>query len=469
MPWAGEVSWTEGNAPFCTERENMREEAERCPRCGVKVDREARYCSNCRSVLRVDVGLVREDFVAGEEYAGELIPLTFHLEDVRTVDPVKIDVTVRIVVLVVKRDRFLEHVAHGEDAPGTNELHDFLREGVYNAFRDMLGKRSIKELESDGAGSGLRKEFEVRVEHYLKNTLDAAGLYLNELKSVEYDFRNYSGVIDAEEKGFIRNEMDEVEAKELEKRILMRRKTLSLLGDLSLSDDKIEEYLLEEEKAKLLRSRELEDLKAALEERDMDRKTKRDWIIRKLELDQELDYERRKLLGKAGIDREVAEARYAVIEVEAGIERLRLENEIADQKVKNLAEIEMTGLKEESNLKAMGALIELKKKKDRDAIENELFREKEQLEMRLREKEIEAGLPRATGVPTGQAAPEAGTIYGEPSSPGKRDAAEESRDDDFVTLRCVNPGCNTAFSVKAGDRAAMYRCPKCSGRVMEQN
>jgi hypothetical protein len=316
--------------------------------------------------------------------------LVFNPEGIRTNDPVKIDATVTLVVEVMTPILFFENAARGSARFGVSDLHAFLADAVGSAFGDLLGKRSIKELEGDRADPKLKGNLEVLLEHQLKTTLETSGLYLSQLKAVEYDFRNYHRVKDVEEEGFIRNEKDEAEARELEKRIEIRRKTLDLVGDLSLSDEKIEEFLLEEEKGKLLRDQELKDIKTALEEREIDRKTKRQWITRKLELDQELDYERRRLLGKSGVEREILEARFAVIEVEAKLEKIRLENELQDQKTKAIAEIEINELKEESSLRIMRGMVELKAKKDRDAIENELFREKERLEIRLREKEREA-------------------------------------------------------------------------------
>ena len=289
---------------------------------------------------------------------------------------------------------FSENVARGQGICRIRDLNDYLEAPLRNAVSDLIGKKSVKELRSEGASVLLRKNFEVVLEHHLAVTLKGGGLYFDRLRSIEYDFKGFGGVMVAEEEGFIRKEKDVAEANELEKRIEARQRTAALLGDLSTSDEKIEEFLLEEEKSKLLRSRELHDIKTALEEKDVDHRTKREWIIQKLELDQELDYERRRLLGKAGLEREVAEAQYAVHEAEARLGKTRLENELSDQKTRWAAETEMKLRKEEGSLKIMQGLVEIKKQKDKDAIENDLFREKERLDIMLTEKENEARIQR---------------------------------------------------------------------------
>ena len=389
------------------ERARVKGAPDHCSHCGVKVDREALYCSNCRSPLK-GAG----PWMAGPEAKGAALPteqlarpdsgnspldigrafdLVFKVEGIRTSDPVKVDVTATIAVEVARRDLFLEKVVRGRTGYGVGVVHDFLSDGVRNAFADMIAAISVKELEREGANLNLRKRFEVLLEHHLKTVLDAGGLYLYQLKALGWDLGGFSDVLAVREEGFLKNEKDEAEARDLENRIAARRKTQGLLGDLSLSDNEIEEFLLEEEKGRILRAQELTDIKAALEEREIDRRTKREWIIRKLELDQELDYERRRLLGKAGVEREVLEARYAVSEVENRLKKVHLANEMEEAKTKAAVDLELNELKEQSSLRIMEGLIEIKAKKERDAIENELYREKERLEIRLKEKEREKG------------------------------------------------------------------------------
>jgi hypothetical protein len=327
------------------------------------------------------------------------VELDFRLKGIRTADPVLIDVTAEVLMRIDKAPLFLDIVTKGNGTCRVGDVHAFLKGPMQNAFSDLFGTKSIKELEKDGAAPQWKKSLEVMLEHGLKTTLQESGLYLAELKSVEYDLRKFNQVVEAREQLFIGNERDDAEAGDLEKRIAVRRKTLDLLGDLSATDEQVEEYLLEEEKARLLKSQELEDIKAALEDRRIDHRVKREWIVRKLELEQELDYERRKLLGKIGIDRDVGEARLALIDVEARLAGIRLENELVLEKTRTLAHIEMNERKEESSLKIMDGLVELKKRKERDAAENELYKEKERCEIRLREKEREMEMRRAMGVP----------------------------------------------------------------------
>ncbi len=465
-----------------------------CYYCGIKVDEEAKYCSNCGELLLPDknhsetVHATRDgiedaflmqvhvidlqenvvhDFYArkGEEallstkgaplismepgrYGRDWflallgrsahtavvtvvrkgnVTLTFQMDDIRTVDPVVIGVLTSLVVHIENPVSFVENIAQARGAYRASDLRDYFKGAVQNAFSYIMRERSVKDLQRDGMSSDRKKTFEVLIENQLKTVLQTNGIYLDQIKSIEYDFKNYRDVIDAHERGFLRSEKDEAEAKGIEKRIAARQKTLDLMGDLSLSDERIEEFLLESEKGKLLRQRELQDIKTALAEKETDHKIKRDFIVRKLQLDQDLDYERRKLLGRAGIDREVAEARYAVIEAEAGLRRIELENEIYALKAKGMAEIEIDAHKDESSLKAMQVLVELKAKKDRDEIENELFREKERLEIRFKEKEREAQMSRR------------------------------------IFLKCLNPDCREKFSVRTEGAASPYSCPKCGG------
>jgi len=439
----------------------MEKEPDRCDRCGMNVDREARYCSNCRNpvhlrkrwmaseaaasnppdeelLVRIDFNDPGRDLARGivikegenallftggaflaEMHPGKYSPgwfasmlrgareplslvilqkgaidLGFSLGNIKTSDPVTIGVTCHISVRIEDGTAFTENVAKGKGICRASHLRDYLEAPLLGALSALMAKKSVKDLRSEGTSVQFRKSFEVILEHHLSSALKGGGLYFDRLASIAYDFKGFDAVAIAEEEGFIRNEKDTAEAKELEKRIEARQRTAALLGDLSSSDEKIEEFLLEEEKAKLLRRRELQDIKTALEERDIDHKAKREWIVRKLELDQELDYERRRLLGKAGLEREVAEARYAVHEAEAKLGKIRLEDELNEQKARWSAEAERNERKEEGSLRIMQGLVGIKKQKDRDAIENDLFREKERLEITLREKENQARIQR---------------------------------------------------------------------------
>ena len=627
--------YREQSARFCVECEKMEEEPDRCSRCGMKVDREANYCSNCRNLIhpqkrwmaagrpaapestaelfvKVDFGnsqrglangiVIKEGeealLFAGQSFLAEMHPgkyspdwfasklkgvrrsvsliilrkgvvdLAFALENIRTADPVSIAVACNISVRIEDATPFTENVAKGKNICRIADLKDYMEAPLHNAVSDLMNKKSVKDLRGEGAGVQFKKHFEVVLEHHLAGTLKVGGLYFDRLKSIEYDFKNFGAVAAAEEEGFIRNEKDAAEAGELERRIEARQRTASLLGDLSSSDEKIEEFLLEEEKAKLLRRRELQDIKTALEERDMDHRAKREWIIRKLELDQELDYERRRLLGKAGLEREVAEARYAVHEAEAKLGRIRLEDELGEQRARWSAEAEKNERKEAGSLKIMQGLAGIKKQKDRDTIENELFRERERLEIALQEKENEARIQRELIEMFRDASPEAMIAVADPgnastlakflaikhvrdyspeqimaifardpgemvralmdhfislpeeerrsiagriteekekarnredelhsgyfealeqifSPPEEKRAAlrerwaasgadtedleegEESgrRGSRFLSLRCLNPSCKAAFSVKAEGEVSLYKCPKCGGSV----
>ena len=463
----------------------MEKEPDRCDRCGMNVDREAGYCSNCRNpvhprkrwmangtfnpgppdeelLVRVDFSDPQRDLAGGivikegedallfsggaflsEMHPGKYssgwfasmlrsarepaslvilqkgaIDLAFNPANIKTCDPVTIGVTCHISVRIEDGAAFTENVAKGKGICRASHLKDYLEAPLMSALSNLMVKKSVKELRSDGTSVQFRKNFEVVLEHHLSSALKGGGLYFDRLTSVGYDFKGFDAVAIAEEEGFIRNEKDTAEAKELEKRIEARQRTAALLGDLSSSDEKIEEFLLEEEKTKLLRRRELQDIKTALEERDIDHKAKREWIIRKLELDQELDYERRRLLGKAGLEREVAEARYAVHEAEAKLGKIRLEDELSEQKTRWSAEAEKNERKEEGSLRIMQGLVGIKKQKDRDAIENDLFREKERLEITLREKENQARIQRELIEMFRGAPPEAMIAIADPGKAG---------------------------------------------------
>ena len=365
---------------------------------------EALVLSGGARIDSLQPGRYRPDWFRGRLKSGQpltvvivkkgLVDLKFDITGIRTSDPVKIDATLTMAFRIVDSELFFENVAKGKGRCRASEVRDFLEGPVRAAAQDLMAKKSVEELKAEGAAPKERKSLEVLLEHHLAPVLKESGLYLHRLKSVEYDFKGFGGVMEVEEEGFLRGEKDRAETKELEKRITARQRTASLLADLSVSDEKIAEFLFEEEKTKLLRSRELQDIRRALEEREMDHKAKREWILRKLELDQELDYERRRLLGKAGLEREVAEARYAVNEVETKLGKARLEQELEEEKARSAVETQIRERKEEGSLKIMQGLVDLKKRKDRDSAENELFREKEKLELALKQKENEVRLQK---------------------------------------------------------------------------
>ena len=124
--------------------------------------------------------------------------------------------------------------------------------------------------------------------------------------------------------------------KEIEEWILAaqtRKKIKEHILDKTKSDEEIEQFLTEVEKSKFLRSEELKELKRTYGEKDVDHELRRQFALKKLDLEQELEYESIRLLGKEGLEKDILKAQLEQrrLASEAEIDDIRFRSSAARQ------------------------------------------------------------------------------------------------------------------------------------------
>jgi hypothetical protein len=359
------------------------------------------------------------------------VALQMDLKGIYTSDPLAIDLTCNIVMQVDTPVFFFNNVMKGRRNYLRSELKRSLYDELMNAFSEAIGKKSVTDLNHE---LSLKRQFEVMVENHLKTTFQRNGFNFIQLRTMDYRFQAFDKVRDINEAVFLlvseeeaklqgrkrifdvydKNQLQElfeetrktehyrkmsamgidraraeaeadlgfktVEAdKEIDEWKLAaetRRRLKGYLLDKTRTDDEIESYLNEIEKGKFLREQEIKELKRTYSEKDEDHEIKRQFMLKKLDLEQELDYERARLTGKAGIEIEL-------FELEEKKKRMQLESEMLLEKLREGGRIEV-------ELKRHMAKIEAEQAED--LADLEIARISQEMMLNMKRKKIQLEL-----------------------------------------------------------------------------
>jgi RNA polymerase subunit RPABC4/transcription elongation factor Spt4 len=248
------------------------------------------------------------------------VELNVDLSGVYTKDPVSIDITSKIISQIEEPVLFLNNVMKSRTGYLISELRNTLYTEMHNAFSEVVGAKSIEELNWD---LSLKRQFEVAVENHLRTTFQRNGLNFVQLRTIDYRFKGYDKIRGIHEETYLLVSEDEAKLqkrkrffdvydktqiqeiiegqKEVEYRE-KRQKTLADMRALVNSDkmnevksaDDLEAYLHEINKGKYLREDEVLELKNVFQQSGL----KREALLRKIELEQDLERERIKLVGR---------------------------------------------------------------------------------------------------------------------------------------------------------------------------
>lgn len=304
------------------------------------------------------------------------VELQMHLTDIYTKDPIKIDITCKLVVQLDNATLFFNNVMKGRISYPLSELKGNLFEELKNAFNDNINKKTVSELNYD---LSLKKQFEASVEHHLKATFSRNGLAFIQLRTMDYIFQHFDKIRGIQEQTFLQISEEEAELYkrkrlfdvydrtqlqdiiEETKEVEYRQKRQQVWADMRKlinsdkmneikSADDLEGYLHEINKGKFLREDEINALKNSFIQSGL----QREFLLKKIELEQRLEYERLNKVGAAA--NELAE-----YEEKAKLERLKFETELKVRAANRAEQVE--------NAKAGATIAEMERdgrKKDMD-------------------------------------------------------------------------------------------------------
>jgi len=365
------------------------------------------------------------------------VRLDFKVTEIRTKDPVKIDVSCNFVAQLSDPNLFFVNMMKGRQNYSISDLKSFLFDEVRNALREAISRKAAMELSTD---LGLKKEFEVQVETHLKTTYQRNGLSFIQFQTVDYIFPHIDKIKNIQEDVFLQiteeqakldgrkrlfeviteKELQEIaeESKKVE-HFEMRSEVWARMRKAVNSDkmnevkneDELEVFLLESDKGKLLRQEEMEELKQTFAEKKEDHEIARQHLLQKIGIEHELELERVRLLGAEELDRDLLEMKlkkkrmeleYAIAAREAEnlsqreevLKNAIAENDIKLKTTKNEAEItsierEQDRLDAEQGMVMLEKMKAIKLKDERERMLLEQDRKEKELELRLKEKEVD--------------------------------------------------------------------------------
>jgi len=296
------------------------------------------------------------------------VELGLDISNIYTKDPLNIDVSCKVIAQTDNPTLFFNNVMKGRKSYLLSELRSSLYNEMQNALNEIIGKKSVTDLNSDLT---LKKQFEVGVENHLKTTFQRSGISFVQLRTIDYRFKDYDEIRGTHEQAFLLVSKDEAELQKRKrlfdvydqgqlqeifaetKEVEYREKRQKLwaemrqlvnsdkMNDIKSADD-LKAFIHEIDKGKLLRDEEIKDLTNTFDQSGLKRK----FLLEKIGIEQRLEKERMDLVGKE-------ENLLAQWEVKAKRERKDLDDRISKQKDIKTAEreIELEEAKNKASIK----------------------------------------------------------------------------------------------------------------------
>lgn len=381
------------------------------------------------------------------------VEIKLNLSNVYTSDPFGIDISCNAVLRMQEPRLFFVNVMKSQVLFRVSELKDSLSLEMQNAFNEVIGKKSVVDLNSD---LSLKQEFENIVKEHMNRTLGQSyGLNFFQLRTISYSFKHFNQIRGIHEEVFFQVSKDEaalqgrkrlfdvfdktqlqeiaeqtkqtehyrklsatkidqkraeneealgfkgVESdKEVEEKKIYadtRRRLREHILDAGKTDEDIARFLGEIKKGNLLREQEIKEFELLLQEKDADHKINREFLLKKLQLEQdfdfarlgitgegdlkklelgqEIDFEKLRLTAKAGID-------YELTELEEKKKRMIFDSEISQARIQR-AEVRDAYLNEEM------AKLQVEQNKDLADLKTAEIAQEQMLNMKRKKAEIE--------------------------------------------------------------------------------
>lgn len=365
------------------------------------------------------------------------VELSLNITDIFTKDPLNINLNCKVVAQINNPSFFFNNVMKGRKSYLISEMKGALYDELQNAFNEVISKKSVEDLNWD---LSLKKQFEVAVENHLRITFQRSGLTFVQLRTIDYTFKGFDKVRGLSEDVFLlvteeeaklqgRKRLFDVFSKEQLQELyeetwkadlqdkwndLREKIRMNLTTDKmnEIKDaDKMAAFIHDIDKGNLLRKEETEVLLRTYEENKQDHDIAREFMLKKLDLEHELQYERTRLLGKEGLDKELLEQKIKrrTMEVDAELQEIKMRFtarriqlieeaqtglDIELKKATTKAEIdrikrEQDRLDSELAFSNLERIKEIKRKDEFERMMQETKRQEVLLELKLKEKKAE--------------------------------------------------------------------------------
>ncbi len=279
------------------------------------------------------------------------VALDFSIGGLRTKENFDAGVKGRIVANTEEPIMFFNNLMKGREHVAVSEVQGLLRNEMLNVLQSKLKQYSFEELYGN---LELKRELGQDFEHELSTTLSRVGVKLIHMPYFDYDESYWTEIIEKQGKlgRAVKGEELEKKRSELVKQIRARL-TEDKIDELRNAED-LEKFMHEIDKDELIRGNEMSELKQIFMENQEDRVFAREWMFKRLDVQNDVelqkmrtDYERERDEedARSGI-RILKEMKAAKREDAAGYQALDLE------KQQKLAEIEAERLKARSTVSA---------------------------------------------------------------------------------------------------------------------
>lgn len=346
------------------------------------------------------------------------VQLDFTITDLFTKDPLRLNLECKLVVQMMDPVLFLTNEMKGRRSYPLSLLKSALYDEAKNAAQESVGKRTVHEL---GIDLSLKQEFEQEIEAHLNTTFQRSGLRLAQLRTLNYRHPQYDEVGEIQQETFLQLEkrQAELEGKQLLLEVFsdeqlqeiaeetskveqyerraevwerMRRAVLSDKMDEVRTEEELEAFLTGVDRERLIRDKEIFELKRTFGEEKEDHALARAHVLRTLEIERRIELDRIELVGETEL-----------LELRLKRRRTELEAALAEEREKALSvkqtelekakiDAEVAGLEREQEeadmrLGMLGLeLIDARKlKKQRAELALELEREEELTRIRIQE------------------------------------------------------------------------------------
>jgi hypothetical protein len=330
----------------------------------------------------------------------EVVPTEFVFEIKRlfTKDPIKLDLTVRLVAEVDSPGKFLTNMLRGRERYTREDLRSYLSPEVEQTAAAWLRRHSLQDLAENPA---LRDDFEMELEEALKKTFAQSGLRFKNIRTMELGLEHIDQVsgtrsryileaAEAEAKaegmgtlGEAQKELDiqkladdtrKVELEESRAALYgrMRRATMSNRMDEVRSEDEFKTFLKDMDQRELLDEKERKELLRTWKEEAEDHERARAILHSRAEVEEKFAKEHAAIQAQAEIDQ-------TLLDNEIAQARKRADHEIAQRKNFALAELELEREKDRIAAERARAQLELEELQWRQAH----AQEKEELQLAM--------------------------------------------------------------------------------------
>jgi len=228
------------------------------------------------------------------------VGLDFNIGGLRTKENFDAGVKGKIVVNIEEPIQFFNNLMKGREHTATTDIEVMLRNEMRNLLQSKVKQCSFEDLYGN---LELKKELEQDFEHLLNTTLSRVGLKLVYMPYFDYDESYWKDLIEArgesardliQKRERIKQDA-ELQLLESERSGLTERMRARLTDDkmdeLQNAED-LEKFLHELDKDKVIREDEMIELKRIFEESREDGAFAREWMFKRLDVQNELDLKR---------------------------------------------------------------------------------------------------------------------------------------------------------------------------------